>query len=96
MDIDEEKVWSGVAAGAAIGATAATKPLVEKLWSAATGKEPPGNPAHRDVTWGDALLWAVFTGALVGVIRLVAQRGAAEAWRKVTGDHPKALRSTRP
>lgn len=96
MRIDEEKVWNGVAAGAAVGATVATKPVVERLFRLTTRREPPGNPAHADVTWGDALLWALFTGALVGVIRLVAQRGAAEAWRRATGEQPKALRSTRP
>jgi hypothetical protein len=36
------------------------------------------------------------TGALVGVIRLVAQRAAAGAWNRVTGDYPEALAVTRP
>lgn len=94
MELDEEQIWKGVASVAAIAAVTATRPAVEQLWKAIFRREPPGNPASRDVTWTDALLWAVFTGALVGVIRLVAQRGAAGAWNKARGDYPKGLRHT--
>ena len=92
----EDKVWNGVATGAAVGAVMVTKPLIERGWRVAFGSEPPGNPAHQDVTWRDAMLWAVVTGALVGVARLVAQRLAAGAWQKATGNYPEALASTRP
>jgi hypothetical protein len=94
--VDEDKVWNGVATAAAVGAAAVSKSLVERTWRAAFGSEPPGNPAHQDVSWRDALLWAVVTGAVVGLVRLVAQRAAAGAWQKATGDYPKALASTRP
>ena len=73
-----------------------TKPLVERVWTAVARREAPGNPAHQDVSWGEALAWALVTGALVGVIRLLAQRLAASAWAKATGDYPEALRTTRP
>lgn len=94
--MDEDKVWNGVASGAAVGAVILAKPLVERGWRLAFRSEPPGNPAHQDVAWRDALLWAVVTGALVGVIRLVAQRLAAGAWQKATGHYPEALAVTRP
>jgi hypothetical protein len=96
VNIDEEQVWNGVASASAIGATLATKPLVERIWKLITRREAPGNPVHQDVTWGEALAWALLTGALVGVIRLLAQRAAVSAWNKATGDYPKALRTTRP
>ncbi len=92
----EDKVWNGVATAAAVGAVAATKPLLERGWRIALRSEPPGNPAAEDVTWRDAILWALVTGAIVGVIRLVAQRLAAGAWQKATGSYPKALAATRP
>lgn len=94
--VDEDQVWNGVASVAALGAVAATKPLVEKVWKGLSGKEAPGNPAHQDVSWGEAVMWALVTGALVGVIRLLAQRAAASAWAKARGDYPEALRTTRP
>jgi hypothetical protein len=96
VSIDEEKVWSGVASVAAVAAVTATKPLVERVWRVVARREPPGNPAHQDVSWGEALAWALVTGALVGVIRLLAQRAAASAWARATGDYPEALRTTRP
>jgi Protein of unknown function (DUF4235) len=94
LQLDEEQVWNGVASGAAIGAVLVTRPVVERLWTMVFRREPPGNPASRDTSWTDALLWALFTGAIVGVIRLLAQRGAAGAWNKARGDYPKGLRHT--
>jgi hypothetical protein len=94
--MDEDKVWNAVASGAAIGAVVASKPVLERSWRLVFRSDPPGNPAHHDVAWRDALLWALLTGALVGVIRLVAQRAAAGAWYRVTGDYPEALAVTRP
>lgn len=94
--MDEDKVWNGVAGAAAVTAVAASKPLIERSWRAAFGSEPPGNPAHQDVAWRDAILWAVITGAVVGLVRLVAQRLAAGAWQKARGEYPKSLAATRP
>jgi uncharacterized protein DUF4235 len=94
--VDEDKVWNAVASGAAVGGAMLARPLVARGWRLAFRTEPPGNPAHQDVSWRDALLWALVTGAMVGVIRLVAQRMAAGVWQKATGEYPKALASTRP
>lgn len=94
--VDEDRVWKAVATGAAVGAASLTRPLVERTWRAVVGSGPPGNPAHEDVAWRDAILWALVTGAVVGLIRLVAQRSAAGAWQKVQGRYPESLASTRP
>lgn len=96
MDIDEDQIWNGIASGAAIGAVVLTRPLVERLWKVLFRREPPGNPASREVQWREAMMWALFTGALVGVIRLLAQRAAAEAWQKRQGSYPRSLSSTHP
>lgn len=96
MDIDEDQIWSGVASAAAIGAMVAAKPLIERIWKLVFRRDPPGNPAHQDVDWSDAVLWSLFAGALVGVARLLAQRAAAGAWAKARGGQPAALASTRP
>jgi len=96
VDEDEDKVWDSIAGVTAVGAVMLTKPLVERAWRLLFRSDPPGNPAHRDVTWREAVLWAVFTGALVGLVRLVAQRAAAAAWRRATGSDPRGLADTRP
>ena len=94
--MDQDRLWQGVAGAAGLGAVRVSKPLVERTWKAFTGSEPPGNPASAEVSWREAMLWALVTGAVLGVLRLVAQRLAAGAWRGVTGDYPDALAVTRP
>ena len=93
--MEERKLWNVVASGAAIGAVVASKPLVERVWRLVFRTEPPGNPAARGVRWPDALAWSLFAGAIIGVIRLLAQRGAAGAWRRRSGAYPRGLRTTR-
>jgi len=38
----------------------------------------------------------VASGVAFGVARMVAVRGAAEAWRAATGEYPKDLEAVRP
>ena len=82
----------GAAACAAMTARAALK----AGWSLVTKRDPPLNPASRDTAWGEALAWALATGATVGVARLAARRLAAEGWHKVTGSYPSGFETSRP
>ena len=66
--------------------------LVTSGWTAATGKEPPANPEDPEVSWPEAVGWAVASGALIGVARLVATRKAAAYYTKSAGHPPKRLR----
>jgi hypothetical protein len=76
---------TGIAAGFAV------RKLVRSVWTAGTGKEPPANPAAPGTTWTEALTWALVSGALIAVGRMVAQRGAAEAWKSRVGSYPPGL-----
>lgn len=76
---------------AAAGAFAARK-LLTTVWKAASGKEPPSNPEHPEVTWPEAISWAVLSGAIVGVARLAAQKKVAASWHRSTGVLPPGLR----
>lgn len=82
------KVMTTVAALA--GALVARK-VLSFAWKATTGKEPPSNPEHPEVTWAEALSWAIASGALVGLARLVAQKKVAASWHKSTGVLPPGL-----
>jgi hypothetical protein len=75
------------------GAYAARK-LLQLVWKSATGKQPPANPEHPEVHWGEAVGWAVVSGAFIGVARMLAQRRVAGAWHKSTGQLPPGLEST--
>lgn len=46
----------------------------EYLWKATTHREPPKNPADRDVSWADALAWTLITGITISLVRLIIRR----------------------
>ena len=80
---------------AAAGAFAARK-LLAVGWKIASGKEPPANPEHPAVTWPEAISWAVLSGAVVGVARLIAQKKVATSWHRSTGALPPGLKEDMP
>lgn len=80
--------WRIVSAGAAILAGLIADRLLNRSWQAATGKPAPTDPEQPDTRLRDAVLFAVLSGAIIAVARLLAVRGAA----KLYGDAlPKAL-----
>jgi hypothetical protein len=97
MDDDHQRyMWRAVGAVAGLGAGLAARKFLEGTWRATRGQDPPANPASSQTTWSEALVWAAASGVAVAVFRLVAQRGAAEAWRAVTGDYPEDLDAVQP
>jgi hypothetical protein len=83
--------WKVLGTGAAVGAGVLAKRLVTSAWKLATGKEPPANPEDPEVSWKEALGWAVASGAVVGVARLLATRKAARYFTESAGHRPKGL-----
>jgi hypothetical protein len=73
------KIVGGVAVGAA---TLVTKKLLDGTWKVATGKTPPTNPKDPELTWKEAVAWALLSGAVVGVSQLIAARGARHLVRR--------------
>lgn len=87
-------VYKLLALGASVlGAMAARKSLTF-VWKALSGKEPPANPEHPEVTWGEAASWALVSGAAVGLARMVAQKRVASTWHRSTGSLPPGLEKT--
>ena len=76
---------------ATLGATMAARKAMTATWKLSTGKQPPSNPEHPDVTMGEAVTWAVASGVAVGLARLFATRKAAEYYRRSTGHLPSNL-----
>lgn len=93
---DRRMLWKvvGLVSGAAAGA--ATRAALRSGWRRARGSDPPANPASPQTSWPEALTWAAASGVAIAVTRLVAQRGAAEAWRAGTGSYPAALETVTP
>jgi hypothetical protein len=86
--LGDQQRWALVAAGSAALVGLVSRQLLRRGWSAWRKAPPPDNPASPDVRWRDALLWAATTGFVVGVGRVVARRGAAAGWKKLTGRMP--------
>lgn len=91
MASDSSKFFSAFSLVAALGAAAVVKKGLNGSWRAATGKNPPANPADPDVDLKEALLWAAVSGTLIAVARMLATRGAAEYYAKSTGHLPPQL-----
>ncbi|REF38159.1 DUF4235 domain-containing protein [Thermasporomyces composti] len=86
--------WSVIRGLSTFAAVALTKKVVDTGWRVVTGKEPPSDPDDPDLTWKEALSWALASGVGIAVARLLATRQAARMWRKWTGELPPGMRSS--
>jgi Protein of unknown function (DUF4235) len=88
---DEDDAWKAMAAAAGVGAALAARKAVEEAWRRRRGSDPPRNPAGHDTTWGQAILWSVVSGVVIGLARLVAERAAAGVFARRAGHLPAAV-----
>jgi hypothetical protein len=87
--------WRIIGTGSAVLAAAAAHKALSVAWKLATGDDPPTIPEDPETDWTEAIAWAVLSGAVLGVARLLATRRAAQYYIKSTGELPEALhRST--
>ena len=87
--------WRVLGTGSAVLAGALAQKGLTAAWKLATGDDPPTVPEDPDTDWTEAIVWAVLSGAVLGVARLLATRRAAQYYIRSTGELPKALqRST--
>ena len=85
------KIWTVYGLAATTGATILARKAMNATWKVSTGKAPPKNPAHPDVSIGEAVAWATLSGVAVGLARMVASRKAANYYRRSTGHLPGKL-----
>ena len=90
-DSSTSKMYSAFSLVAALAAAAVAKKGLNTTWRAATGKNPPANPADPDVSLGEAVMWAALSGTLVAVARMLATRRAANYYTRSTGHLPPQL-----
>jgi hypothetical protein len=85
------KVWTVYGLAATTAAQIVARKALNATWKVSTGKTPPKNPAHPDVSMNEAVAWAMLSGVSVGLARMLASRKAANYYRKSTGHLPKNL-----
>lgn len=88
---NSSKFYAAFSLAAALGAAAVAKKGLNSTWRAATGKNPPANPADPDVSLAEAIMWAALSGTLIGVARMLAARRAAHYYARSTGHLPPQL-----
>ncbi|HEY7049774.1 MAG TPA: DUF4235 domain-containing protein [Jatrophihabitantaceae bacterium] len=66
----------------------AVKKGVDRAWAAARPDKPPRGAKDPDASWGDAIGWAVLSGAGVAIAQLATTKGATTLWRKLVGAEP--------
>jgi len=88
---NSSKTWTVFSLAAALTAAAVAKKGLHTSWKAATGKNPPENPADPDVDVWEAVMWATVSGTAVGLARMLATRRAAKYYAKSTGHLPPGL-----
>jgi hypothetical protein len=85
------KAYTVLGLVATLGATVAARKAMSATWRLSTGKQPPSNPEHPDVSMGEAVAWAAVSGVAVGLARMLASRKAADYYRRSTGHLPANL-----
>jgi hypothetical protein len=85
------KAYTLLGLAATVGATMVARKAMSATWKISTGKEPPTNPEHPDVSMAEAVAWAVASGVAVGLARMLAGRKAADYYRRSTGHLPANL-----
>ncbi len=85
-------VWKVMALGSARVADLTARKLVTSGWTATVGKPPPDQPNDPQVSWLKAVGWAVASGAVIEVARVLAIRQAAAYYTKSAGHPPEGFR----
>lgn len=74
--------------GAALAASFVAKKATDGTWSFVTGKEVPDNPDDPDVDIKEAILFALLSGALIALARMLANRQTTKVLGKAQGKSP--------
>ena len=85
--------WKVASTLSGVAGAVVARNLIQSVWAALSRseKEPPLNPADREIDWPTALQWAIAAGIGAGIARLVSQRAAAAAWERATGSPPPGI-----
>lgn len=84
-------VWKLMATGAAMAAGIVASKATDGTWKFVTGGDSPSNPEDPDIDWKEAIAFALVSGAIIGLSRMVANRQAAAIYKKSTGHLPHPL-----
>jgi hypothetical protein len=88
MRITKQLGWKALTYGTGAVTTLVTRQVLEAIWRRTHAEPPPDDPANLRSPWPQAAIWAIATGAGVGVARFLALRSAARVWEVATHEMP--------
>lgn len=74
-----------VTAGVVLVATMVAKKATDGTWRFVTGKEAPNNPDDPDIDFKEAVIFTVLSGAVVAVLKMLANRETTRVLGKAQG-----------
>lgn len=87
-----KSAWRLMDRGSSMAAGALASRISALTWKAATGKKPPVNGRHPDVSTKDAVAWAIIGGATIELVKVAVRRGTATYWVRSTGNLPPGMK----
>ncbi len=84
-------IWKVMTTGAAVGAGIIATKVTDQTWKFVTGGDSPTNPEDPDIKAKEAIAFALVSGAVIGLSRMLANRQAAQIYKKTTGHLPRQL-----
>jgi hypothetical protein len=86
-----EVLWKVVSLGCGALSGIAVEQAFALAWRAAARDDPPSNPADRNRSLRDAVIWGAAVGVGAGIARVMANRGAATVWEAAAGEAPPGV-----
>lgn len=84
--------WKMMDRASTVAAALVARKVTSMTWKVATGKQPPSNAKHPDVSNAEAVTWAILAGALIELTKVLIRRGTANYWVKSTGKLPPGVK----
>lgn len=84
--------WKMMDRASTVAAALVARKITSVTWKAATGKQPPSNAKHPDVSNVEAVSWAILAGAGVELTKVLIRRATANYWVKSTGKLPPGVK----
>lgn len=87
-----KSAWRLMDRGSSVAAGALASRISALTWKAVTGRKPPINGRHPDVSTKDAVAWAIIGGAIIELVKVAVRRGTANYWVRSTGNLPPGMK----
>lgn len=83
-----DKVFKLVGTAVAFGAAALARQVATRGWKLVMNDDPPANPEDPDTQMWEAIAWAIGSGAVIALARLLANRQWTKYYSASTGKQP--------